>query len=360
MWPLDTTSYGKVSNQMKKKLLLLAGITTLALATGGGIALASAIDNFAVWTITPEDPAAKDHSGAVDFPAIGFPDGSYTVTRSADDGEDTELLTGATGGDWFTSDTPFAEVFGATGPNEPEKSQIQYLKVRVDDSGFDTKATTTYTFDSPTVAKAFGFALSDIDVDQATITAKDKSGGNVSGADLVGKTFNFCDVAPPLPDECTGGPYGIPTWTPGSNGGVLSGGEDDTEGSTGWFRPKVALKSLTVVFEGVDAGSPSYRTWLAALTNPIRGCVKRRGAPLAGVKVALKNSKGKTLESTKTGSDCKYAFDGYVARDGYKVRVVPPKGNSVVGKGTRAVSNAKGAGVANFKLNKGRPQPVTG
>jgi len=347
---------------MKKKLLLLAGIATLATASVGSLAFASALDNYGVWTITPEDSSVKDHSGEVDFPAIGFPDASYTVVRSVDDGQATALETGLDAEDWLTSETPFGEVFGATGPNEPELSQVQYLFVRVQET--DTPVvTSTYTFASPTVPKAFGFALGDIDLDQATITAKDANGNDVPGADLVGKLFNYCNVTTGLPLACSGTSTAVPTWTPSANGGVLAGADDDSDGASGWFRPKVALKSLTIAFQARDsAGSPpSYRTWLAALTNPIRGCVKRRGAPLAGVKVVLKNSKGKTLESARTDSDCKYAFDGFVARSGYKVRVVPPKGNRVVGKGTRAVSNANDAGVANFKLAKNaRPKPVTG
>ena len=269
---------------MTRKPLLLVALAALALAGVGGIAFAATgvIEKYPTWTITPEDPAAQNHSGTLKF-GLGnkFPNATYTVEKSANDEEDTELLNGADGEDWFTKATPFGKAFGPTGPNAPEVNEIRYIKTRVNDSDFGSVATTTYRFKRPTPANRLGFALSDIDVDQARITAVDAKGKAVSGKELNGRVFNFCNVSlATLPGECADGPSAtpVPVWTKYSNGGLLRGANDasdDTEGATGWFRPTVAIKRITIAFRGQDAGSPSYRTWLAAK-------VRRTPRPVTG------------------------------------------------------------------------------
>lgn len=255
-------------------------LATASLTLCAGVAFAATtIKKHPAWTLTPSDAAAQNHSGKLKFGLGGkFPDATFTVTKSADDGEDTELLNGADGGDWFTSATPFGRAFGPTGPSAPEVNDIRYLKMRVDTSGSSTIATTTYKFKRPTPANKLAFALSDIDVDQARITAKDANGKQVSGKELNGNVFNFCDVPSGTPDECVvfgsaprtkrGINYPVPVWTKYANGGLLRGANDagdDSEGAAGWFRPTVRIKSITIAFQGSDgAGSPSYRTWFAA------------------------------------------------------------------------------------------------
>lgn len=263
---------------MSPRVRIVAGATAALLVTAGVAVAATTIKKYPAWTITPSDTAAQNHSGTLKF-GLGskFPNATYTVTKSADDGEDTELLNGIDGGDWFTSATPFGKAFGPTGPNSPQVNDIRYIKTRVDDDGFSTVATTTYTFKRPTPAGKLGFALSDIDVDQARITAKDDKGKQVSGKELNGKVFNFCNVVDGIPDECVvvnsapranrGFAYQVPVWTKYANGGLLRGANDagdDSEGASGWFVPTVRIKSLTIVFQGVDAGAPSYRMWVAA------------------------------------------------------------------------------------------------
>ena len=262
---------------------MTAALTTIALVSATGLALAATgvIKKHADWTISPADPVAQNHNGTLDF-GLGkkFPNATYTVNKSANDGEDTELLNGTDGEDWFTKATPFGKAFGPTGPGAPEVDEIRYLKVRVDDSGFNTVATTTYKFKRPTPANRLGFALSDIDVDQARITAVDARGKAVSGKELRGRVFNFCNVSiATLPGECDSpSATPVPDWTEYANGGLLRGADDaanDTEGATGWFQPTVAIKRITIAFRGQEAGSPSYRTWFAAK-------VKRTPRPVTG------------------------------------------------------------------------------
>lgn len=259
----------------RARILVLA---TAALTLTAGVAFAATtIKKHPKWTLSPSDPTAQNHSGTLNF-GLGskFPNATFTVKKADDDGEDTELLNGADGGDWFTNETPFGAAFGPTGPNSPQVDDIRYLKMRVSTSGEDTEAATTvFQFKTPTPAKALGFALSDIDIEQVRITAKDARGKNVSGKELNGGVFNFCDVTRGIPDECAqiaslprakrGQAYPVPVWTRYANGGLLRDPNDiDSEGAAAWFRPTVRIKTLKLVYGLDSAGNSSYRTWFAA------------------------------------------------------------------------------------------------
>lgn len=249
--------------------LAIVAATALTLTAGVAFAATRNIERYPSWTISPENAAAKNHKGKLTF-GLGskFPDAGYTVKKSVQDGEDTELLNGADGGDWFTKDTPFGAEFGPTGPKAPEVNKVRYIKIRVNRSDEGSVATATYTFKRPTPANKLGFAVSDIDLDRLKITAKDSSGRAVAGKDLAGDVFNLCNVpAAGRPDECGGSRNTItPRLKNTSNGVVLTGRNDnDTEGAAAWFKPTLRIKQITFRFNGTNAsGSPSFRTWFAA------------------------------------------------------------------------------------------------
>jgi hypothetical protein len=263
----------------KKTLFTLVAIGA-TLTAGVAIAATQKIERYPTWTISPSNAAAKNHKGKLTF-SLGdkFPDAGYTVKKSVADGEDTELLNGTDGEDWFTKDTPFGEEFGPTGPKAPEVNKVHYIKIRVDRSEDRSVATATYTFKSPTPANKLGFAVSDIDLDRLQITAKDASGRAVAGSDLAGDVFNFCNVpAAGRPGECGGSRNTITPRIKNTSNGVLVTGrnDNDTEGATAWFKPTVKIKRITFVFRGTpDSGSPSFRTWFAAKvkkqTDPVTG-----------------------------------------------------------------------------------------
>lgn len=253
----------------RTKTIIVAASAALTLTAGVAFAATQNVERYPSWTISPSNAAAKNHKGKLTF-SLGakFPDAGYTVKKSVFDGEDTELLNGADGEDWFTKDTPFGAEFGPTGPKAPEVNKVRYIKIRVDRSEDQSVATATYTFKRPTPANKLGFAVSDIDLDRLQITAKDASGRAVAGSDFAGDVFNFCDVpAAGRPPECGGSRNTItPRLKNTSNGVLLTGRNDnDTEGASAWFRPTVKIKQITFVFRGDSgSGSPSYRTWFAA------------------------------------------------------------------------------------------------
>ena len=267
-----------MSPRLKK--ITIISFSALALTAGVAFAATQTIERYPTWTISPDNAAAKNHKGKLTFGLGGkFPDAGYTVKKSVYDGEDTELLNGTDGEDWFTKDTPFGAEFGPTGPKAPEVNKVHYIKIRVDRSEDRSVATATYTFERPTPANRLGFAVSDIDLDRLQITAKDASGRAVPGSDLAGDVFNFCNVpAAGRPPECGGSRNTItPRLKNTSNGVLLTGRNDnDTEGAAAWFKPTVKIKQITFVFRGTpDSGSPSFRTWFAAKvkkqTDPVTG-----------------------------------------------------------------------------------------
>ena len=339
-------------NRLRNRLLPLS-IPVLVLATvlaGSpvGAAPAAPVGVYPAWTLTPEDTAAQNHSGTIDFDVLGMPDATYTIDKSNDDGEDAELLTSDDSGDWLTADTPFGAVFGASGPS----TTTQLLKTRVDE---DTTATTTITFATPVPANTLGFAVADIDVDQVIITGTTADGSAVTGAQLAGTTFNFCDVAAPKPDNCDGvdAPYAVPTWNP-ATGTVSDPADEDSDGASASFRPTVAISSLTFAFSSVDSSSPSYRLWFAALSSSVTGTVAfPAGAPKVPVTVNLLGTDGSTLATTTTDGSGSYSFPSVVASSGLQIELVAPAGFSVNGTSTVDVDLAAGSADVPFTLVSG-------
>jgi hypothetical protein len=308
---------------------------------------------YPAWTLTPEDTAVQNHTGTIDFDVVGMPDATYSVNKTNEDGESTGLTTADDSGDWFTTDTPFGAVFGASGPS----TSIQYIKTRVDG---DTTATTTVTFASPVPANVLGFAVADIDVDQLIISGTTADGSAVTGDQFAGTTFNYCDVAEPKPDNCDGvdAPYAVPTWNPATRT-VSDPADEDSDGASASFRPTVAISSLTFAFSSVSAGNPSYRLWFAALSSSVNGTVAfPAGSAKVPVTVNLLGTDGSTLATTTTDDSGNYSFPSVVASTGLRIELVAPAGFSVDGSTTAEVDLEAGSVAVPFTLVLGTPQVV--
>lgn len=307
---------------------LVAFLFVSAALLGFGATSASAAGLYADWTISPASSSAQNHSGTISFPNALLPGATYTSNKSADDGQSTRVVTGtASDGDWLTAETPFGAVFGPSGPS----TTIQYFRQRVSTS---TVATTTYTFNNPFPANRLGFAIGDIDVDNMTITATDENGDPVPGSKLVGGTFNFCNVTVDIPTNCTAGPYPVPFWNPGPNGGTITPnppapGIDETTGASAWFRPNVSLKTLTFVFQAYpNAGEPSYRAWFAAF-------------PRTKIATTIETSKKKVKPGGKLKLRVKTKNTGGFTGNDVKTCVTIPKGFAVVKAGGTKVTGRK-------------------
>ena len=322
--------------------LLLAAVL---IGSPAGAASSGPVGVYPAWTITPEDSEVQNHSGTIDFGIVGLPNATYSVNRSEADGKKTELTTADDSGEWLTADTPFGQIFGASGPS----STIQFLKVRVSETSV---ATTSVTFATPVPANVLGFAIGDIDVDRMVIAGTSADGSPVTGADLNGATFNSCDVPEPRSENCDGvtAPYAVPTWNP-TTMTVSYPPDDDTDGAVASFRPTVSISSLTFTYDATGGAEPSFRLWFAGLSSSVTGSVAfPAGSAKVPVSVNLLGTDGSTLATTTTDNSGRYSFASVVASPGLRIELVAPAGFSVQGSNTAVVDLDAGSVDVPFTL----------
>jgi hypothetical protein len=138
---------------------------------------------------------------------------------------------------------------------------------------------------------------------------------------------------------------------------VLLGNVLDTTGASGWFRPTVAIRTLTLVFTW-QSGQPIYQTWFASPSRSITGTVTNDGIGHGGVELALTGPDGTALATTTTAADGAYHFDGYGAVAGYTVEMAAPAGLEPVGPTSQPADLSTADAVTNFGLTT-TPPPTT-
>ena len=281
--------------------------TTAHAATGGS-------SNYAQWT-----------SGSMTIPLPGFPTATLSTTSSS-----TQVASGASA--YLNASTPFGAEYGSS-QNQP------YVLLRTAKS--NATSTTTLTFATPTTAGSWGFTLGDIDADLAALSATGANGQPLQPADLgFQSTFNFCQ-GKPLPSTCGGSTStDQPHWN--STSGTLTGNVVDTSGASGWFRPGVAIKTLTIRFTA-QSGLPVYQLWAASSTRTIAGrvtdhgdCRRPRHEPLVLLNQAGELVTGPDGQAVyaNVGENGEYEFPE-VAPGAYQVLAETPKGYRSVGDSTK-------------------------
>ena len=233
----------------------------------GGVCCADgsrAAGTFAQMTATPADPAAQVHSGTVTFGVGGMPDATFTSTKSVGDGQPTTV--GPDPSVYVPADSPMGNAFGLVGG----VGANQALMSTQIDAAAGTVVTTTVTFAAPVPAGVLGFALGASDASTVVVSGTMADSSDISGANLVGGTFNLCE-ATDAPPSCAGtsAPHPKPTWTAASR--VVDGAGGASEGAVAWFRPDVSVKTLTFVFSDPSetTGHPMFRLWFTALTSTL-------------------------------------------------------------------------------------------
>lgn len=325
--------------------LLLATVLT---GTPADAEASAPVGVYPAWTITPDDTEAQQHTGTIDFDVVGLPDATYSVNKSAPDGEDTKITTSDDSGEWMTADSPFGQIFGASGPS----STVQFLKVRV--SG-RTLATTTVSFATPVPADVLGFAIGDIDVDRMVLSGTTGDGSAVTGDQLAGATFNLCNVPDPRAESCDGndGPFFAPTWDPATLT-VSFPPDEDTDGAVAWFRPTVSISTLTFTYSATGPSNPSFRLWFAGLSSAVTGTVAfPAGSATVPVTVKLLGTDGSTLATTTTDDSGNYSFPSVAAIPGLRLELSAPAGFSVDGSSTAPVDLDGGSVDVPFTLIAG-------
>ena len=266
----------------------MAAALVLALVSLAGTAAAVRTTTYAQWG--DFTGSANNYSTSFQVPITGFPAASVTSDSRAGS---VGIQSGAT--TWFGDNTPIGLKYGSS-RNQPYLA----LRPRVDNP--TGGSTTTFVFDSPTPPTGWMFALSDIDADQATVTATDADGAPVSEDDLnFVSGFNFCDTTP-RPGACSTSIGDVPTWDPGTQTLVGNASAADTVGAVGWFEPNVRIKTLTVVFTR-RAGFPQFSFSAAAVARTLSGTVADASVDpdscaLDTVAVRLVGPDGTTLATT--------------------------------------------------------------
>ena len=307
-------------------LTSLASLTLVAVGAAPAHAASGGSSNYAQWNV-------GGGGGSMTIPLPGFPAASLDTTSSS-----VQVPSGASA--YLNASTPFGAEYGSS-QGEP------YALLRT--APGNKTSTTTLDFATPPAAGSWGFTLGDIDADHATLSATEASGREVS-VDGLGfqSTFNFCQGRP-LPSTCRGSmSTDVPTWDRSTK--TLTGNVRDTDGASGWFRPTVAIKTLTIKY-GVLAGLPVYQLWVASSTRSISGRVTSSGdcrAPHHDPLVLLNQfddvvtgPDGEAVYAT-VGAHGDYEFPE-VAPGVYRVAAKTPRGFRPVGSSTKTANVSDGS-----------------
>ncbi len=251
-------------------------------------------------------------TGSVSVPVAGFPSAQVTT--------DSVLSRVSGGTTTFLNDqTPFGAAYGSSRGHS-------YANLAAARGGAPSR--TTLNFTTPTEPGSWALALGDIDADQVRITAIGADGNPLSGAELgFQDTFNYCEGSP-RPSACRDS-VDRPVWDEATQ--TLIGNSVDTNGASGWLRPRVPVTSLTLEFS-VHTGIPSYQVWLAAHTYSVSGTVDEGNCDrAAGTRLALLDSDGAPVRdaagepvTTEARDDGSYAFPE-VGPGRYRVAAEPPQ-----------------------------------
>ena len=327
---------------------ILAGAIVLVAALVSAIPAAAATTTaWATWQ--PLAGASGAYTTSVQIAAQ--PAMTATMTSDSRSGQ-VGVVSGAT--TWLSEGTPVGAKYG-TSLNQ------SYLNLRPKADNATSPSTTTYSFATPTPASGWTFVLGDIDADAVRIQAIGANGQALTAAQLgFNGGFNYCAPGVVGKPSCTGDAADVPTWDAATLTLTGNAGAVDTSGASAWFEPSVPISSLTFSFTR-RAGFPVYQTWFASIARDITGTVvDEADGPLDGVALSLTDANGTVVGTTTPAAGGTYSFPGFVASDGYTVRVTPPAGKITTGAVTAAVDLTTADAVADFIVRDIVPVAVSG
>ncbi len=279
-------------------------------------------------------------TGSLTVPARGFPAATVTTTSS-----NTLIPSGAS--TYLNQDTPFGAEYGSS-------RNHNYIALRTA-AGLQPSVTTLDFAHATPVG--WGFALGDVDADHVKVEATGADGAPLTAAQLGWQgTFNYCQGSP-RPSTCTGsGPFtDLPHWDAATTT-LIGSNTGDTSGASGWLRPTVPVKSLTLTFS-VQSGIPIYQVWVATKTVDISGRITSPCGQPGRTQVRLLDSNGDpVLDSAgqpitaMSRPDGVYGFSD-LAAGSYRVAVQVPDGFTATSTTVNADATAGDVSNADFELN---------
>lgn len=222
------------------------------------------IGDFANWSGGQSGTATFSASG-VNLPLL--PNFSYAVT-----GDDNG--TSIDGSESFSGSNQFEPIYGEADSEENLNVRVDPNNGSVGDS-IDRSTQLKIVFDSNTPSYGWAFSMHDFDDDQATISAKDINGNDISNA-VIDSWFIE------LFDPSTSGGTQLAVWDSanvtvvgaGSSGvntrsTTIRNTDNSIEAPGIWFQPNVALSELSIQFESVTRVDASYHIYLASCLEPL-------------------------------------------------------------------------------------------
>ena len=245
---------------LRKCLMIKENNLILLLLLTGNLFLNAQTSEYATWIET-----VNDASGTGTFVQNYMPDFTWTAvgTISSINISNSELFTGTNN---------LESVYGEA-DNASNINMRLLVNTGVVGDPIDSEATLTINFNSNTPASGWAFCVTDIDVDQAIISATDEFGSPVSAA-VIDSWFEEVFDA----NEVING-IDPPTWD-GVNSAIIGSADADgifdtvidndgvdSETASAWFSPDISLSSLTVLFQNQQHGTPSCHIYLATLNE---------------------------------------------------------------------------------------------
>ncbi|MFK3677335.1 collagen binding domain-containing protein [Microbacterium sp. NPDC090218] len=326
--------------------ILAGALVLIAVLVGALPASAATVGSWATWQpLTGGGGAFTTTVQVAAKPAI-----TATMTSDSRAGQ-VGVISGAS--TWLSEGTTIGAKYGSS-KDQP------YLNLRPRADNATSPSTTTYSFATPTPTSGWAFAVGDIDADSVRIHAVAPD-GHVLDAGEIGLVdrFNYCAPGLAGKPSCTGAADDIPSWDAATLTLTGNAAAADTNGAAAWFEPSTPISSLSLIFTR-RSGFPVYQTWFASIAQDITGSVTDTGAPVPGVTLTLTDASGTVVGTTTTAADGTYSFPGYVAADGYTVRITPPAGKIPTGATTVAANLSGGDAVADFTLRNIVPVAVSG
>jgi hypothetical protein len=325
---------------------ILAGAIVLVAVLVGALPAAAATTSWATW----QPLAGVGGAFTTTVQVAAQPALTATMTSDSRAGQ-VGVISGAS--TWLSEGTPIGAKYGSS-LNQP------YLNLRPKADNATSPSTTTYSFAEPTPTSGWAFALGDIDADAVRIQAVAADGHVLTAGELGFRGgFNYCAPGIVGKPSCTGVATDVPTWDTATLTLTGNAAAADTNGAAAWFEPSTPISSLSLIFTR-RSGLPVYQTWLVSQANGITGSVTDTGVAAPGVALTLTDANGTVVGNTTTAADGTYSFPGYVAADGYTVRVTPPAGKIPTGPTTVPANLSAGDAVANFTLRDIVPVAVSG
>lgn len=214
---------------------LVTAATMVVTSPSNAVAAPTPADHYP--SITLEVPAT---TATASFPLPAPGDLTATVASTKDLATATSAV--------LPADRGFGSIYGSS-------SGFSYITV----NSVDT--TTTITFSAEVPAGEIGLALGDIDAEELVVSMQNGTSVALSGAQMgVQAPFNYDNTDTSLPTISVG-TTSVTLFEPGCPD---ISGKCNTAGATGWFKPTVAVQTITIEStRRPTVVSASYQIWLA-------------------------------------------------------------------------------------------------